>query len=76
MAAFVRCDVRDHIVTPKIDHGFFVGGATERFSGKGSLRISFRGRIFDAAQFSTFSTVSANKRHRSRMAAQSAGIVN
>jgi hypothetical protein len=29
----VRCDVRGHIVMPKIDHGSR-RGATERFSGK------------------------------------------
>lgn len=54
---FVRGDVRDHIVTPKIDHG----SSQRRYKAlqrQGSLRISFR-EIFDAAQFSTFSTVSA-----------------
>src|SRR5712671_1896920 len=53
----VCCDVRDHIVTPKIEHG----SSWRRYRAlqrQGSLRISFRG-IFDAAQFSTFSTVSA-----------------
>jgi hypothetical protein len=54
---FVRGDVRDHIVTPKIDHG----SSYRRYRAlqrQGSLRISSR-EIFDAAQFSTFSTLSA-----------------
>jgi hypothetical protein len=56
----VRCDVRDHIVTPKIEHG----SSWRRYRAlqrQGSLRISFR-EIFDAAQFSSFSTVSGAER--------------
>src|SRR5712671_6799939 len=62
----VRCDVRDHIVTPKIEHG----SSWRRYRAlqrQGSLRISFR-EIFDAAQFSTFSTVSVISGPRSTKA--------
>jgi hypothetical protein len=57
----VRRDVRDHIVTPKIEHG----SSWRRYRAlqrQGSLRISFR-EIFNAAQFSSFSTVSALSGH-------------
>src|SRR6476469_322377 len=67
-------DVGDHVATRQTYRRFWqrVCGSIER---RLSL-VSFFGENLAAVAFGTFATLSANKRHRSRMAAQSAGIVN
>src|SRR6185436_3365446 len=54
---FARGDVRDHIVSSKIDQGppWWPRKATQ---GRGSLKIDFR-EIFRVARFSTFATILA-----------------
>ena len=66
-------DVGDHVPHAKLTGRFWqrVCGSIER---RLSL-VSFFGENLAAAAFGTFATLSANKRHRSRMAAQSAGYV-
>jgi hypothetical protein len=58
---FVRGDVRDHIVSPKIDHGpsWRRYRALQRRRG---LKINFR-EILGVVRFSTFATVSATSGH-------------
>jgi hypothetical protein len=54
---FVRGDVRDHIVSPKIDHG----PSWRRYralQGRRGLKINFR-EILGVVRFSTFATASA-----------------
>src|SRR5258708_37313557 len=55
---FTRGDVRDHIVSSKIDHGppWWRGKATRQ---QRSPKIDFR-EIFRLVRFSTFATISAN----------------
>jgi hypothetical protein len=58
---FVRGDVRDHIVSPKIDHG----ASWRRYRAlqrRRGLKINFR-EILGVVRFSTFATVSATRRH-------------
>src|SRR5258705_12579018 len=54
---FTRGDVRDHIVSSKIDHGppWWRGKATQQ---QRSPKINFR-EIFRVVRFSTFATISA-----------------
>ena len=61
---FVCGDVRDLIVSHKTDHG----PAHRRYRALQqwrSLKICFR-EIFGVVRFSTFATISANRRHRPR----------
>jgi hypothetical protein len=54
---FVRGDVRDHIDSPKIDHGLLYRRC-RALQRQRYLKIDFR-EIFGVARFSTFATVSA-----------------
>src|SRR5258705_10181701 len=58
---FTRGDVRDHIVSSKIDHGppWWRGKATQQ---QRSPKINFR-EIFRVVRFSTFATISAQNGH-------------
>jgi hypothetical protein len=58
---FAGGDVRDHIVSPKNDHGpsYRLYRALQRW---GRLKIDFR-EIFGVVRFSTFATVPLNSRH-------------
>jgi len=58
---FARGDVRDHIVSSKIDHGppLWRRKAAQR---QRSPKINFR-EIFGVVRFSTFATISVMSRH-------------
>jgi hypothetical protein len=60
---FVRGDVRDHIVSPKIDQD--LRGGARALQRRRDLKINFR-EILGVVRFSTFATVSAMKRHARR----------
>ena len=58
---FARSDMRDHIVSHKNDHG----ASYRRYGAlqwRRRLKISFC-EIFGVVRFSTFATLSANRRH-------------
>src|ERR1700733_4245112 len=61
---FVRNDVRDHVVSQKNDHGlsYWRYAASQR---RTCPKINIC-EIFGVFRFSTFSTVSANRRHQAR----------
>ncbi len=58
---FSSGDVRDHILSHKIDHGSSYR-SYRALQRRRPLKIDFR-EIFGADRFSTFATVSANRRH-------------
>jgi hypothetical protein len=58
---FARGDMRDHIVSHKYDHGASYGRYAV-LQWRSRLKIGFC-EIFSIVRFSTFSTLSAKKRH-------------